>query len=286
MVHTHHPLQWTPPLYHLTPGIQTIGLWMRLPSLLYSPTWKRFSHLVVCCSSGQRLHILLLFLSPAYQPQTASMKTDYGMLLYFGTPRFQSEKWAIHYWSITISSTRANGGNDNGAWNGISYRSEHLKTSKFYPLACTPSQVQSSVKFTKERGHRPSCIGEANYGIPEEIFFNTSNEGGKDNEEKARKMYIWEREAVGENMSVRETGLTLCPTMSYIGASADGYVTCHSVDTCCCGALEIECPFSIGNESVVHLTPHQIAERFGNKFCLVKGENGMLHLNEWIHGLT
>ena len=53
----------------------------------------------------------------------------------------------------------------------------------------------------------------------------------------ARCTYIREREAVGENMSVRETGLTLCPTMSYIGASADGYVTCHSVDTCCCGAL-------------------------------------------------
>ena len=30
----------------------------------------------------------------------------------------------------------------------------------------------------------------------------------------------------------------------------------------------------------MHLTPHQIAERFGNKFCLVKGEDGMLHLNE------
>ena len=119
-------------------------------------------------------------------------------------------------------------------------------------------------------------------GYQKKSFSTPAMKWGKDNEEEARKMYIWEREAVGENMSVRETGLTLCPTMSYIGASADGSVTCHSVDTCCCGALEIECPFSIGNELVVHLTPHQIAERFGNKFCLVKGEDGMLHLNEYM----
>ena len=102
---------------------------------------------------------------------------------------------------------------------------------------------------------------------------------GRDNEEKTHKMYIQERETAGEKMSVRETGLTLCPTMSYIGASVDGYVTCHSVDTCCCGALKIKCPFSIDNESVVHLTPQQIAERFGNRFCLDKGEDGVLHLN-------
>ena len=44
---------------------------------------------------------------------------------------------------------------------------------------------------------------------------------GRDNEEKAHKMYIQEREAVGEKMSVWETGPTLCPKMSYIGASAD-----------------------------------------------------------------
>ena len=43
---------------------------------------------------------------------------------------------------------------------------------------------------------------------------------------RRRARYIQEREAVGEKMSVRETGLTLCPIVSYVGASADGYVTC------------------------------------------------------------
>ena len=71
------------------------------------------------------------------------------------------------------------------------------------------------------------------------------------------------KEAVDEKMLVRETGLTLCPTVSYTGASADGYVTCYSVDTRCCVALKIKRPFTIDNESVEHLTPHQIAEHFG-----------------------
>ena len=44
--------------------------------------------------------------------------------------------------------------------------------------------------------------------------------------------------------------------------------------------MVVKCPFSIDNESVVHLTSHQIAERFGNKFSLVKGEDCMLHLNK------
>ena len=57
--------------------------------------------------------------------------------------------------------------------------------------------------------------------------------------------------------------------LSYIGASADGYMTCHSVDTCCSGASKIKCPF---------LTPQQIAECFGNRFCLGKIEDGVLHL--------
>ena len=34
----------------------------------------------------------------------------------------------------------------------------------------------------------------------------------------------------GEIMSVRETGLTLFPSMPYVGASADGFITCDSVD--------------------------------------------------------
>ena len=124
----------------------------------------------------------------------------------------------------------------------------------------------------------PAVLVKSIMGYQEKFVSTPAMKWGRDNEEKARRKYIQEREAVGEKMSVRETGLTLCPTMSYIGASADGYVTCHSVDTCCCGALEIKCPFSINNESVVHLTPQEIAERFGNKFCLGKGEDGTLRL--------
>ena len=73
-------------------------------------------------------------------------------------------------------------------------------------------------------------------------------------------------------------GLYSTSGLSYTGASADGYVTCHSVDTCCSGASVIKCPFSINNESVVHPTPQQIAECFGNRFCFGKSEDGVLHL--------
>ena len=82
----------------------------------------------------------------------------------------------------------------------------------------------------------PAVLVKSIMGYQKKFVSTPAMKWGRDNEEKARRKYIQEREAVGEKMSVRETGLTLCPTMSYIGASADGYVTCHSVDTCCCGA--------------------------------------------------
>ena len=108
----------------------------------------------------------------------------------------------------------------------------------------------------------PAVLVKSFMGYQKKCFSTPAMKWGRDNEEKAHKMYIQEREAVGEKMSVWETGPTLCPKMSYIGASDDGYVTCHSVDTCCCGALEVKCLFSIDK----HLTHHQIVERFGNKF--------------------
>ena len=38
-------------------------------------------------------------------------------------------------------------------------------------------------------------------------------------------------ELTGKIMSVRGTGLTLCPSMPYLGASADGFITYITVST-------------------------------------------------------
>ena len=93
-----------------------------------------------------------------------------------------------------------------------------------------------------------------------------------------KTVYIKDRADSGEIMSVRETGLTLCPSMPYLGASANGFITCHSVDTCCCGVLEIKCLYSIYGNYVVELSPQEIAEKYGDKFCLAKGSDNQLHL--------
>ena len=90
---------------------------------------------------------------------------------------------------------------------------------------------------------------------------------GKDNEDHARQMYIRDRADTGEIMSVQETGLTLCPSMPYLGALADGFITCHSVDTCCCGVLEIRCPCSIQGNYVVRFSPQEIAEKNAINFA-------------------
>ena len=72
---------------------------------------------------------------------------------------------------------------------------------------------------------------------------------GKQNEDKARQLYIENRKAVGEIMQVTCCGLHLMPEKSYLGASSDGKVFCTSVDTCCTGCIEIKCPYALKNPS-------------------------------------
>ena len=102
---------------------------------------------------------------------------------------------------------------------------------------------------------------------------------GKENEDKARKCYIDNRHHAGETMIVEDSGLHLMPEKAYLGASSDGKVTCTSVDTCCSGCLEIKCPYSIDKCITVEMTPGEIADKFGEKFFLKRGEDGELHLS-------
>ena len=101
---------------------------------------------------------------------------------------------------------------------------------------------------------------------------------GKDNEPLARKCYLENRQAAGEEMEFRPAGLSLLPEKSYLGASSDGRLNCKSVDTCCIGCLEIKCPYSIKGSLTITLTPEEIADRHGKDFFMTRGEDGLLHL--------
>ena len=101
---------------------------------------------------------------------------------------------------------------------------------------------------------------------------------GKQNEDKARQLYIENRKTVGEVMQVTCCGLHLMPERSFLGATSDGKVVCTSVDTSCTGCLEIKCPYSIENTVTIELSPDDIAREFGDKFFMKKGDDGNLHL--------
>ena len=103
---------------------------------------------------------------------------------------------------------------------------------------------------------------------------------GRENEDAARKCYIANRKACGEDMVVESTGLRLLPEKPYLGASSDGKVIFTNIDTCCIGCLEIKCPYSIEGNVTVELTPDEIEQKYGRKFFMRRGDDKMLHLAE------
>ena len=105
---------------------------------------------------------------------------------------------------------------------------------------------------------------------------------GRDNEPIAREAYITYMAAKGSSLTVSESGLHLHQEPSYLGASSDGRVVDHSLDDSC-GCLEIKCPFSVGGQSVVHMTPLEIAQTFPSYSCLQVGPEGQLSLREAMH---
>jgi len=81
-------------------------------------------------------------------------------------------------------------------------------------------------------------------------------------------------------MIVKDSGLHLMPSKAYLGASSDSKVTCTSMDTCCSGCLEIKCPYSIDKCITVEMTSSEIVNKFGDKFFLIREEDGELHLSQ------
>ena len=97
---------------------------------------------------------------------------------------------------------------------------------------------------------------------------------GIENEPLALESYI---QYMGHKITVKPSGLTLMPSHSYLGASADGIIA-HADRPSNPGVLEIKCPFSVHGESVRTMTPLDIAKRYpafylNSDGCLKKEHN-------------
>lgn len=93
---------------------------------------------------------------------------------------------------------------------------------------------------------------------------------GVDNEDNARADYIQLNKMANDDFSVKPTGLTLCSTHSFLGASSDGKVT-DGNDT---GLMEIKCPFSVDGLNVCKMEVPDILALNSKHFCLVATERG------------
>ena len=101
---------------------------------------------------------------------------------------------------------------------------------------------------------------------------------GREKEAIARDSYVEYMRKLGhKDLSVKSSGLTLLPSHSFLGASADGLILNHRHHSDTSGVLEIKCPFSINKKSVTNCTPHMIATRYPDYF-LTSNENGKIGL--------
>lgn len=100
--------------------------------------------------------------------------------------------------------------------------------------------------------------------LPEAIIW------GNDHEASARKDYADIKAALCDNFSIESTGLTICSTHSFLGASGDGRVT----DGTGTGVLEIKCPFSVGGTRVTHMQVLDIVNLGDKSFCLENSDGG------------
>ena len=53
-----------------------------------------------------------------------------------------------------------------------------------------------------------------------------------------------------------------------------------NIDTFCIGCLKVKCSYSIEGNVTVQLTPDEIANKYGDKFFMYRGDNSILHLPE------
>ena len=110
-----------------------------------------------------------------------------------------------------------------------------------------------------------------------EVFRGSAaTEHGKRHEDHARRTYRSYMNFVGHTgLTVQASGLTLHVTMSFLGASADGFVHDSQMKPAD-GIVEIKCPFSIAGEDVHSMPPR----KYQASFCLQVKPDGGLQLKK------
>ena len=99
---------------------------------------------------------------------------------------------------------------------------------------------------------------------------------GLEKESVARNCYIKTMNSKGHGeFCVTSPSLTLLPSHSYLGASADGIIIDPQRPTEPC-VVEIKCPVSVDGESVLGLAPADIAAKY--KGVYLRNHNGQVHL--------
>ena len=92
---------------------------------------------------------------------------------------------------------------------------------------------------------------------------------GIEHESHAKRDYMMIKSAVGD-VKLEDTGLTLCSTHSFLGASSDGRVKENEEE----GIIEIKCPFSLKNRLINSMEIESIIELNDSSFCLENGPSG------------
>lgn len=92
---------------------------------------------------------------------------------------------------------------------------------------------------------------------------------GQEHETDAKQDYLALKSAFGD-VRVEDTGLTLCSSHSFIGASSDGRIHYAGEE----GVLEIKCPFSLKGKPVSKMEIQDIVNLSDPSFCLVHGIDG------------
>ncbi|KAK3097953.1 hypothetical protein FSP39_014801, partial [Pinctada imbricata] len=93
---------------------------------------------------------------------------------------------------------------------------------------------------------------------------------GIDHESQARSDYLMLKNQFG-TVRVEQTGITLCSTFAYLGATSDGRVYKEDGSV---GILEIKCPYSFKGKIIKDMEINDIMMIADASFCLVNKSEG------------
>ncbi|XP_078660783.1 uncharacterized protein LOC144905166 [Branchiostoma floridae x Branchiostoma belcheri] len=160
------------------------------------------------------------------------------------------------------------GQNQNAKWYAM--RSGSLTTTKFHRI----DRLMTGGKASPSR-LVSDCMGDKykNLTKPPPLPNAKSIKWGVANESLARNAYFNKEKTKHSNLVIKETGLIVHNTKSYLRASPDGVVLC---DCCPPRILEIKCPYSAAHEAIRGNTKIKYIEEVGNTLALKGGNHGYL----------